>query len=159
MFFFYFYVRQVILRMLCHYGYDVERCFDCPYGNSSHDDDFHIKSNVSLSVQFCEVITVNWLKHLSGSVVRVLMDYVDHVTFCSKLKVVLMEQKQWSDICRLQENTRCLQHLCRLRIRRCLGRLRLRSPTFMSFLPLPERLKDFILYREYDLLPKQRSSY
>ncbi|XP_015250904.1 PREDICTED: dynein heavy chain 12, axonemal-like [Cyprinodon variegatus] len=152
---------EVILRMLCHYGYDVERCFDCPYGNSAHipDDDFHIKSNVSLSVQFCEVITVNWLKHLSGSVVRVLMDYVDHVTFCSKLKVVLMEQKQWSDICRLQENTRCLQHLCRLRIRRCLGRLRLRSPTFMSFLPLPERLKDFILYREYDLLPKQRSSY
>lgn len=22
--------------MLCNYGYDVERCFDCPYGNSYH---------------------------------------------------------------------------------------------------------------------------
>lgn len=22
--------------MLCNYGYDVERCFDCPYGNGSH---------------------------------------------------------------------------------------------------------------------------
>lgn len=22
--------------MLCNYGYDVARCFDCPYGNSSH---------------------------------------------------------------------------------------------------------------------------
>lgn len=22
--------------MLCNYGYDVERCFDCPYGNSAH---------------------------------------------------------------------------------------------------------------------------
>ncbi len=22
--------------MLCNYGYDVERCFDCPYGNSPH---------------------------------------------------------------------------------------------------------------------------
>ncbi|MEQ2316636.1 Ankyrin repeat and SOCS box protein 14, partial [Ameca splendens] len=107
---------------------------------------------------FCEVITVSWLKHLSGPVVRVLLDYVDHVMLCSKLKVVLMEQKQWSDICRLQENARCLQHLCRLRIRRCLGRLRLRSPVFMGFLPLPERLKDYILYREYDLLDRQRSS-
>ncbi|XP_029007354.1 ankyrin repeat and SOCS box protein 14-like isoform X2 [Betta splendens] len=27
---------EVVLRMLCNYGYDVERCFDCPYGNSSH---------------------------------------------------------------------------------------------------------------------------
>ncbi|XP_071349575.1 ankyrin repeat and SOCS box protein 14 isoform X2 [Trachinotus anak] len=27
---------QVVLRMLCNYGYDVARCFDCPYGNSSH---------------------------------------------------------------------------------------------------------------------------
>lgn len=52
----------------------------------------------------------------------------------------------------LSENTRCLQHLCRLRIRRSLGRLRLRSQVFMSFVPLPERLKDYILYREYNLL-------
>ena len=22
--------------MLCSFGYDVERCFDCPYGNGSH---------------------------------------------------------------------------------------------------------------------------
>lgn len=31
-----------------------------------------------------------------------MMDYVDHVTFCSKLKAVLMEQKQWPDICKVQ---------------------------------------------------------
>uniref|UniRef100_A0AAV2MLM5 SOCS box domain-containing protein n=1 Tax=Knipowitschia caucasica TaxID=637954 RepID=A0AAV2MLM5_KNICA len=49
------------------------------------------------------------------------------------------------------ENPRSLQHLCRLRIRRCLGRLRLRSATFMSFLPLPQRLKHYILFREYEL--------
>uniref|UniRef100_A0A8D3C7N1 SOCS box domain-containing protein n=1 Tax=Scophthalmus maximus TaxID=52904 RepID=A0A8D3C7N1_SCOMX len=91
------------------------------------------------------------LCHLSGHMVRVLLDYMDHVTLCSKLKAALMEQQQWPDICRLQENARCLQHLCRLRIRRCLGRLRLRSPVFMSFLPLPGRLKDYVLYREYDL--------
>ncbi|XP_054640133.1 ankyrin repeat and SOCS box protein 14-like isoform X2 [Dunckerocampus dactyliophorus] len=27
---------EVVLRMLCSYGYHVERCFDCPYGNGSH---------------------------------------------------------------------------------------------------------------------------
>uniref|UniRef100_A0A3Q4HIM9 Ankyrin repeat and SOCS box containing 14a n=1 Tax=Neolamprologus brichardi TaxID=32507 RepID=A0A3Q4HIM9_NEOBR len=145
---------EVILRMLCNYGYNVERCFDCPYGNKPHipEDYEGWSDSVIKDTMFCEVITVSWLKHLSGHVVRVLLDYVDHVTMCSKLKAVLMEQKQWPDICRLQENTRCLQHLCRLRIRRSLGRLRLRSQVFMSYVPLPERLKDYILYREYNLL-------
>ncbi|XP_018518841.1 dynein axonemal heavy chain 12 [Lates calcarifer] len=151
---------EVVLRMLCNYGYDVERCFDCPYGNGSHiPEDYEGWTNsVIKDTMFCEVITVSWLKHLSGHVVRILLDYVDHVTFCSKLKATVMEQPQWPDICRLQENARCLQHLCRLRIRRCLGRLRLRSPVFMSFLPLPGRLKDYILYREYDLCGRQSST-
>lgn len=48
------------------------------------------------------MITVSWLKHLSGPVVRVLLDYVDHVTLCSKLKAAVMERQQWPDICRLQ---------------------------------------------------------
>ncbi|XP_030585156.1 dynein heavy chain 12, axonemal [Archocentrus centrarchus] len=144
---------EVILRMLCNYGYDVGRCFDCPYGNKSHiPEDYEGWSNTVIKdTMFCEVITVSWLKHLSGHVVRILLDYVDHVALCSKLKAVLMEQRQWADICRLQENARSLQQLCRLRIRRSLGRRRLRSPVFMSFVPLPARLKDYILYRDYDL--------
>ncbi|XP_070696464.1 dynein axonemal heavy chain 12 [Pempheris klunzingeri] len=144
---------EVVLRMLCNYGYDVERCFDCPYGNSPHiPEDYEGWTNTVIKdTLFCEVITVYWLSDLSGQVVRIMLDYMDHVTLCSKLKAALMEQQQWPDICRLLENTRSLQHLCRLRIRRCLGRLRLRSPVFMSFLPLPERLKDYILYREHDL--------
>ncbi|XP_059184474.1 dynein axonemal heavy chain 12-like isoform X2 [Centropristis striata] len=148
---------EVVFRMLCNYGYDVERCFDCPYGNGSHiPEDYEGWTNTVIKdTMFCEVITVSWLKHLSGEVVRMLFDYLDHVTLCSKLKAALMEQKQWPDICRLQENARCLQHLCRLRIRRCLGRLRVRSPVFMSFLPLPERLKDYVQYREYDLYGRQ----
>lgn len=137
-----------------------------------------------MSAQFCEVITVYWLKDLSGHVVRILLDYVDHVTLCSKMKAVLSEQGEWPDICKLQgqlwsrtsklpvgafdhnqtpaaclsENPRALQHLCRLQIRRRLGRLRLRSSTFMSFLPLPQRLKDYILYREYEAGARTRST-
>lgn len=48
-------------------------------------------------------------------------------------------------------NPRALKHLCRLKIRQCMGRLRLRCPVFMSFLPLPNRLKAYVLYKEYDL--------
>lgn len=55
--------------------------------------------------QFCEVITVSWLKPLSGHVVRILLDYMDHVTLCSKLKSAVTEQQQWPDICRLQGGT------------------------------------------------------
>ncbi|KAM9444339.1 dynein axonemal heavy chain 12 isoform 1-T2 [Clarias gariepinus] len=144
---------EILLRMLFNYGYDVERCFDCPYGDRAHvPDDYEGWSNTVIKdTTFCEVITVDWLRHLSGSVVRIMLDYVDHVRFCCKIKAALMEQKEWPEICRIQENTRCLKHLCRLRIRRCLGRLRLRAPVFMSFLPLPNRLKEYILYKEYDL--------
>ncbi|XP_037608530.1 dynein heavy chain 12, axonemal-like [Sebastes umbrosus] len=151
---------EVVLRMLCNYGYDVGRCFDCPYGNGSHvpEDYEGWSDSVIKDTMFCEVITVCSLKELSGHLVRIMLDYMDHVTLCSKLKAAVMEQQQWPDICRLQENARCLQHLCRLRIRRCLGRLRLRAPVFMSFLPLPGRLKDYILYREYDLYGRQSST-
>ena len=62
----------------------------------------NICPSVCLSVQFCEVITVRWLRHLSGQMVRVMLDYVDHVTLCCKLKAAVMEQPQWPDICRLQ---------------------------------------------------------
>ncbi|XP_077458163.1 dynein axonemal heavy chain 12 [Stigmatopora argus] len=147
---------EVVMRMLCNYGYHVERCFDCPYGNGSHvPEDYEGWSDTVIKdTMFCEVITVSWLKHLSGGVVRILLDYVDHVSLCGKLKAAVMEQRQWGDICKLQENARCLQHLCRLRIRSCLGRLRLRSPVFMSFLPLPPPLKDYVRYHEYDLRGK-----
>ncbi|KAF7207745.1 dynein axonemal heavy chain 12 [Nothobranchius furzeri] len=151
---------EVVLRMLLNYGYHVERCFDCPYGDGSHiPENFEgWTCPVIKDTLFCEVITVYWLRDLSGHMVRIMLDYLDHVTLCSKLKAALMEQKQWPEICSIQENARCLQHLCRLQIRRCLGRLRLRSPIFMSFVPLPDRLKDYILYREYDLWGQQGSS-
>uniref|UniRef100_A0A3B3ZGF1 SOCS box domain-containing protein n=1 Tax=Periophthalmus magnuspinnatus TaxID=409849 RepID=A0A3B3ZGF1_9GOBI len=144
---------EVMMRMLCNFGYDVQKCFDCPYGSGSHIplnyegwSDAVIKDTM-----FCEVICVSSMRYLTGHVVRILLDYLDHVTFCSKLKAALMETQVWPEICTIQENPRSLQHLCRLRIRRCLGRLRLRSATFMSFLSLPKRLKDFILFKEYEL--------
>ncbi|KAF4024010.1 hypothetical protein G4228_015792 [Cervus hanglu yarkandensis] len=144
---------EVMLRMLLNYGYDTERCFDCPHGDKGHP--FYAfegwTSTVIKDTMFCEVITLSWLQHLSGKVVRVMLDYVDQVRICSKLKAVLQKQGLWSEIHFILTNPRSLKHLCRLKIRKCMGRLRLRCPVFMSFLPLPNRLKAYVLYKEYDL--------
>ncbi|OCT58633.1 dynein heavy chain 12, axonemal [Xenopus laevis] len=144
---------EVMLRMLLNYGYDAYTCFDCPDGNREHSN-CGIEgwtSTVIKDTMFCEVITLTWLQHLSGNVVRVLLDYVDHVEFCRKLRNLLMKQKQWAEIQQIACNPRPLKHLCRMKIRKCMGRLHLRCPVFMSFLPLPNRLKDYIVYKEYDL--------
>ncbi|CAL8337483.1 unnamed protein product [Lota lota] len=149
----------VLLRMLCNYGYYVERCFDCRYGDASHiPDDYEGWSDTVIKdTMFCEVITVSWLRHLTGQVVRILLDYVDHVTLCSQIQSALRGQDQWAEICQIQESARTLQHLCRLAIRRRLGLRRLRTPVFISLLPLPRRLKDYILFREHDLYSQQKT--
>ncbi|XP_032987645.1 ankyrin repeat and SOCS box protein 14 isoform X3 [Rhinolophus ferrumequinum] len=91
---------EVMLRMLLNYGYDTERCFDCPHGDKVHL--FYTfegwTSTVIKDTMFCEVITLSWLQHLSGKVVRVMLDYVDQVQICSKLKAVLQKQALWSEI-------------------------------------------------------------
>ncbi|XP_040850618.1 ankyrin repeat and SOCS box protein 14 isoform X2 [Ochotona curzoniae] len=144
---------EVMLRMLLNYGYDTELCFDCPHGDKAHPlYSFEgWTSTVIKDTMFCEVITLSWLQHLSGKVVRVMLDYVDQVQICSKLKAVLQKQGLWSEIHFILTNPRSLKHLCRLKIRKCMGRLHLRCPVFMSFLPLPNRLKAYVLYKEYDL--------
>uniref|UniRef100_A0A673A941 Ankyrin repeat and SOCS box containing 14b n=1 Tax=Sphaeramia orbicularis TaxID=375764 RepID=A0A673A941_9TELE len=141
---------EVMLRMILNHGYDVKRCFDCPYSDSSHDCGPWTPAVIKDMV-FCEVITVSWLKHLSGQVVRIMLDYTDSVSLCTKLKDTLQEQKQWPEICDIQRNARSLKHLCRLRIREHLCRLRLRAPAFINFLPLPPRLKDYLRYKEFDV--------
>uniref|UniRef100_A0A3B5K768 Ankyrin repeat and SOCS box containing 14 n=1 Tax=Takifugu rubripes TaxID=31033 RepID=A0A3B5K768_TAKRU len=141
---------EVMLRMILNHGYDVKRCFDCPYGNNSHDYAPWMTSIIKDMV-FCEVITVSWLTHLSAQVVRIMLDYTDHVCFCTKLKETLEDQKQWLEICEIQRNARSLKHLCRLRIRERLSQLRLKAPVFISFLPLPASLKDYLRFKEYDI--------
>uniref|UniRef100_A0A3P9LL45 Ankyrin repeat and SOCS box containing 14b n=1 Tax=Oryzias latipes TaxID=8090 RepID=A0A3P9LL45_ORYLA len=140
---------KVMLRMILNHGYDVKRCFDCPYGDNSHEY-APWTTSVIKDMVFCEVITASWLKHLCAQVVCTMLDYTDHVSFCRKLEQTLKEQKQWHEICHIQ-NARSLKHLCRLRIREHLTFLRLKAPCFINFLPLPPRLKDYLRYKEFDV--------
>ncbi|XP_067854864.1 dynein axonemal heavy chain 12 [Heptranchias perlo] len=150
---------EVMLRMLFRYGYDIHRCFDCPHENKIHPQ-FAFEGWTTTVIKdnmFCEVITLPWFKHLSGKVIRVMLYYVAHVNFCSKLKAVLEQQNEWSEIKHIMENPRSLKHLCRLKIRKCMGRMRLRCPVFMTFLSLPSSLKEYILFKEYDLYNGQEA--
>lgn len=52
-----------------------------------------------LSLQFCEFMSLCCLMHLSGSVVRILLDYVSHFHICSKLRLTLENQAEWPEIC------------------------------------------------------------
>lgn len=49
---------------------------------------------------------MSWLKHLSAQVVRIMLDYTDHVSFCTKLEDTLKEEKQWQEICHIQRKSR-----------------------------------------------------
>lgn len=38
------------------------------------------------------------MKHLVGSVIRILIDYMDYVPLCAKLKSALEAQREWPEI-------------------------------------------------------------
>ncbi|KAM8863640.1 ankyrin repeat and SOCS box protein 14 isoform 2-T2 [Spinachia spinachia] len=123
---------EVMLRMILNHGYDVKRCFDCPYGDGSHDY-APWTTSVIKDMVFCEVITVSWLKHLSAQVVLIMLDYTDRVSFCTKLRDTLEEQRQWTEICEVQKAERLptIQGVRRLR------QGQPRSPTLKTHLLLP----------------------
>lgn len=52
-------------------------------------------------LQFCEFMSLCCLMHLSGAVIRILLDYVSHVHICSKLRLILEKQREWTEICQI----------------------------------------------------------
>ncbi|XP_032893523.1 ankyrin repeat and SOCS box protein 15 isoform X2 [Amblyraja radiata] len=143
---------EMMLRLLLNNGYDVPMCFDCIHTDSLGRFHLHpVIESKSYITSFCEFITVQWMSHSVGRVVRVLIDYVDYVSFCVKLKPVLEKQREWPEICHIMENPRLLKHLCRLKIRKSMGQRQLQDPTCLALLPLPPALVDYLLYKEYDL--------
>ncbi|KAM9216314.1 ankyrin repeat and SOCS box protein 15 [Dugong dugon] len=152
---------EAMLRLLLNNGYQVEMCFDCMhgdiFGNSFVWSEIEEEvlpgwtSSVIKDNPFCEFITVPWMKHLVGSVVRVLIDYMDHVPLCAKLKSALEVQREWPEIRQILENPCSLKHLCRLKIRRLMGLQRLCQPASMKKLSLPPTIQRYILFKEYDL--------
>ncbi|XP_011943298.1 PREDICTED: ankyrin repeat and SOCS box protein 15 isoform X1 [Cercocebus atys] len=152
---------EVMLRLLLNNGYQVEMCFDCMhgdiFGNSfvwSEIEEEVLPGWTSCVIKdnpFCEFITVPWMKHLVGRVTRILIDYMDYVPLCAKLKSALEVQREWPEIRQILENPCSLKHLCRLKIRRLMGLQKLCQPASMEKLPLPPAIQRYILFKEYDL--------
>ncbi|XP_045894603.1 ankyrin repeat and SOCS box protein 15-like [Micropterus dolomieu] len=140
---------EVMMRLLLNNGYKVERCFHCHHDNASSAAD-----EVEGKIPFCEFMSLCCLMHLSGSVVRILLDYVSHFHICSKLRLTLENQAEWPEICDILSSPRSLKHLCRLDIRRRLTLKKLNNPEIMNSHVFPPRLKRFILYHEFDLYSK-----
>lgn len=138
---------EMMMRLLLNSGYDAEKCFYCPHDSTWGRSSEH----TSEKVPFCDFISVSWLVQFSGRAVRVLLDYVNHVLICSKLKMVLKRHKEWTEISEILGNPRSLQHQCRLAIRREMSPLRLGDPKFINSGPFPPGLKSYLMYKEYDL--------
>ncbi|XP_037624418.1 ankyrin repeat and SOCS box protein 15 isoform X1 [Sebastes umbrosus] len=136
---------EVMMRLLLNNGYDTEKCFCC-----NHDDDWDdlIDSGYSQDqegkVAFCDFVSVSWLVNL-GRVVSILLEYVGQVSLCCKLTKILEKHKEWPHIHWTTRNPRSLSHLSRVVIRKHL------SCSALMSVQLPNRLKDYLLFKENDL--------
>ncbi|KAM6436488.1 ankyrin repeat and SOCS box protein 15 isoform 1-T3 [Liasis olivaceus] len=156
---------EVMLRLLLNHGYNVDLCFDCMHGSIFGNsflwpatEEEVLPGWTSCVIKdnpFCDFITVPWMKHLVGPIVRILIDYMDYVPLCTKLKFILETQKEWPEIQQILENPRPLKHLCRLKIRKYIGFVRTEKTLSVKNLPLPPTLTAFILFKEYDLYGRE----
>ncbi|XP_068170117.1 ankyrin repeat and SOCS box protein 15-like isoform X2 [Antennarius striatus] len=135
---------EVMMRLLLNNGYRVERCFQC-----HHDDIFYVPHDGK--IPFCDFMSLSCIMHLSGNVIRILLDYASRVHICSKLRLILEKQAEWPEIRDILSSPPSLKHLCRLEIRRRLTLKRLNNPEIMNSSVFPPRLKSFILFHELDL--------
>ncbi|XP_028255289.1 ankyrin repeat and SOCS box protein 15b isoform X2 [Parambassis ranga] len=94
----------VMLRLLLNSGYQANKCFQCCHGYSEdsnwadlHNQAYQIYSQPN-AISFCEFVSVSWLAHLVGSVVRLLLDYVNQVNICPNLKRILQRRLEWDEI-------------------------------------------------------------
>ncbi|XP_051238462.1 ankyrin repeat and SOCS box protein 15 isoform X2 [Dicentrarchus labrax] len=140
---------EVMMRLLLNNGYNAEKCFCC-----NHDDDWEELSESDYSqhqeekVAFCDFVSVSWLANLVGRVVSILLDYVGPVSLCGKLTKILKKHKEWPHIHGTTSNPRSLCHLSRVVIRKHL------SCSGLMSVQLPNRLKDYLLFKENDLYAK-----
>uniref|UniRef100_A0A3P8TP06 Ankyrin repeat and SOCS box containing 15b n=1 Tax=Amphiprion percula TaxID=161767 RepID=A0A3P8TP06_AMPPE len=145
---------HVMLRLLLNSGYQAHKCFQCGHGNSEGMD----SSWTDLHNQFCEFVSVSWLTHLVGSVVRMLLDYVSHISICSHLQRILERRPEWEEISEILSKPRSLQHLCRLVIRSRMSLKTLNDPEATTTFPFPPTLTKYLTYREYDLYSELSST-
>ncbi|CAL1602956.1 unnamed protein product [Knipowitschia caucasica] len=131
----------LLLKVLLDHGLQGAPCFSCSYGNRPHPPLRSRPENDTRIMEFCELVSSTSASRWVGPIVDLLLDYVGHVTLCSRLLEHLDSYSEWSPIKDKAVPPRSLMHLCRLKIRSLVQRHRLKH------LPLPPTLLRFILHQ------------
>ncbi|XP_032035774.1 ankyrin repeat and SOCS box protein 2 isoform X1 [Hylobates moloch] len=141
-----------LLKFLMDLGCDGEPCFSCLYGNGPHPpapqpssrfNDAPAADKEPSVVQFCEFVSAPEVSRWAGPIIDVLLDYVGNVQLCSRLKEHIDSFEDWAVIKEKAEPPRPLAHLCRLRVRKAIGKYRIK---LLDTLPLPGRLIRYLKY-------------
>ncbi|XP_012868714.1 PREDICTED: ankyrin repeat and SOCS box protein 2 [Dipodomys ordii] len=141
-----------LLKFLMDLGCDGEACFSCRYGNGPHPPappragrfhDAPAEDKAPGAVQFCEFLSAPEVSRWAGPIIDVLLDYVGNVQLCSRLKEHIDSFEDWAVIKEKAEPPRPLAHLCRLRVRKAIGKYRIK---LLDTLPLPGRLIRYLKY-------------
>ncbi|KAM9339302.1 uncharacterized protein asb2a.1 [Symphorus nematophorus] len=140
-----------MFKYLLDHGGHALPCFDCIYGNGPHPPIKTTRSDRAdrlpdaqerRGVQFCEMISAPSICRWAGPIIDVLLDYVGHVTLCSRLMEHLDSYSGWAVIKDKAAPPRPLLQLCRLKILQLVGCRRLKK------LPLPGGLIRFLKHQE-----------
>nr|XP_010967025.1 ankyrin repeat and SOCS box protein 2 [Camelus bactrianus] len=141
-----------LLKFLMDLGCNGEPCFSCLYGNGPHPpppppsnrfNDVPASDKAPGVVQFCEILSTPEVSRWAGPIIDVLLDYVGNVQLCSRLKEHIDSFEDWAVIKEKAEPPRPLAHLCRLRVRKAIGKYRIK---LLDTLPLPGRLIRYLKY-------------
>ncbi|XP_039981750.1 ankyrin repeat and SOCS box protein 2-like [Xiphias gladius] len=149
-----------MFKYLLDHGGHALSCFNCIYGSQSHppikttrserhdlrySNRFLAETQLMRGVQFCEMISAPSICRWAGPIIDVLLDYVGHVTLCSRLMEHLDSYSDWSVIKEKAAPPRPLMQLCRLQILQLVGCRRVKK------LPLPGGLIRFLQHQEGSL--------
>ncbi|CAL8315552.1 unnamed protein product [Merluccius merluccius] len=149
-----------MLKYLMDNGCDALACFRCTHGSGPHpplqlnrfqrDELRYTERSMAESastdcVQFCEMVSIPSVCCWAGPIIDILLDYVGHVTLCSRLQEHLDSFPGWQAIKDKATSPRPLMQLCRLEIRQLVGVQHLRR---LRTLPLPGTLLRFLQHQE-----------
>uniref|UniRef100_A0A3Q3JP53 SOCS box domain-containing protein n=1 Tax=Monopterus albus TaxID=43700 RepID=A0A3Q3JP53_MONAL len=142
-----------MFKYLLDHGGHALPCFDCVYGSGPHPpikitrserDRVLPETQPRKGVQFCEMISAPSINRWAGPIIDILLDYVGHVTLCSRLMEHLDSYPDWSIIREKAAPPRPLLQLCRLKI------LQLVQCHHVTKLPLPGGLIRFLQHTLLD---------